>query len=51
MSARVPDSDLVLIRATPAVSLERVKADDLMLIDLDGNVVQASERYPVTAEG
>ena len=51
VSARVPDSDLVLIRATPAVSLERVEADDLMLIDLDGNVVQASERYPVTAEG
>lgn len=46
VSARVPDSDLVLIRATPSVSLERVEADDLMLIDLDGNVVQASKRYP-----
>ena len=46
VSARVPGSDLVLIRATPAVSLERVEADDLMVIDLDGNVVQASERYP-----
>ena len=46
VSARVPDSDLVLIRATPAVSLERVEAAHLMLIDLDGNVAEAHPDYP-----
>ena len=38
MSARLPDSDLVVIRAFPAGSLERVEAADLMVIDLDGNM-------------
>ena len=46
VSARVPETDLVLIRAHPAVSLSRVQAADLMLIDLDGNVVEASGDYP-----
>ena len=46
VSARMPDSDLVLIRARPAVSLDRVQPADLMLIDLDGNVVEASADYP-----
>ena len=43
VSARIPGTDHVIIRATPAVSLERVEANDLMVIDLDGNVV-AGER-------
>ncbi len=46
VSARVPDADLVLIRARPAVSMSRVQAADLMLIDLDGSVVEASAEYP-----
>ena len=46
VSARLPDSDLVVVRAAPAVSLERTEASDLMIINLDGEVVQADERYP-----
>ncbi len=46
VSARLPDSDLVVIRAFPAVSLERVEAADLMVIDLDGNIVESSAGYP-----
>jgi ribulose-5-phosphate 4-epimerase/fuculose-1-phosphate aldolase len=46
VSARVPNTDLVLIRARPAVSLDRVQPADLMLIDLDGNAVEASADYP-----
>lgn len=46
VSARVPGTDRVIIRAFPAVSLERVEARDLMVIDLDGNVLEASEAYP-----
>ena len=46
VSARLPDSDLVIVRAAPAVSLERTEASDLMIINLDGEVVQADERYP-----
>ena len=46
VSARVPGTDLVLIRARPAVSLDRVQAADLMVIDLDGNVVEARASYP-----
>ena len=36
VSARLPDSDLVLLRTTPVVSLGRVGVDDLMLIDING---------------
>lgn len=46
VSARVPGAELVIIRARPAVSLERVEARDLMVVDFDGNVVEASEAYP-----
>ena len=35
VSARVPGERLVIIRALPAVSLERVVAADLMIIDFD----------------
>ncbi len=47
VSARVPGTDRVIVRARPAVSLERVEAGDLMVIDLDGNVVRASDAYPL----
>jgi L-ribulose-5-phosphate 4-epimerase len=46
VSARVPGTDLILIRARPSVSLERVQPADLMLMDLDGNVVEAGGEYP-----
>ena len=46
VSARLPESDLIIVRAAPAVSLERTEASDLMIINLDGEVIQADERYP-----
>ena len=46
VSARVPGTEHVLIRAHPAVSLSLVQAGDLMVIDLDGNVVRSSASYP-----
>lgn len=46
VSARVPGERLVIIRALPAVSLERVVAADLMIIDFDGNIIEASVDYP-----
>ena len=46
VSARLPGTEHVLIRAHPAVSLSLVRAEDLMVIDLDGNVVESSADYP-----
>ena len=51
VSARIPGTDLVVIRARPAVSMSRVRAEDLMVIDLDGNVVEASPDYPDVVAG
>ena len=50
-SARIPGTDHVLIRAHAAVSLSRVQAGDLMVIDLDGNVVGSSPDYPERVPG
>ncbi len=46
VSARIPGADCFVIRACPAVSLERVEASDLMVVDFDGAVVQAGDAYP-----
>ncbi len=46
VSARVPNSDLVVIRAYPAVSMDRTRPEDLMVLDLDGNILEASEECP-----
>ena len=46
VSARAPGDGLFLIRAAPAVSLERVEPGHLMLLDFDGNVVEAGDGYP-----
>ena len=46
VSGRLPGSDLVVIRALPAVSLERVEAQHLMVIDLQGNIVEAHPDDP-----
>ncbi len=45
-SARIPGTDLVIIRAFPAVSTDRTQPEDLMIMDLDGNVIEASTDYP-----
>ena len=49
VSARVPGTDRVLIRAHPAVSLSPVQAAALLVIDPAGNVVRSSAGYPVRA--
>ncbi len=46
VSARIAGTDRVVIRALPAMSLERVEAGDLMVIDLDGTIIEASAAYP-----
>ena len=51
VSARVPGEDLVIIRACPAVSLSRIQPQDLMMIDLGGNVVNCSAEYPDRVKG
>lgn len=51
VSARIPGTDHVIIKARPHVSMARVKAKDLMIIDLDGNVLEASREYPAKVSG
>ncbi len=46
VSARVPGVEQMLVRARPAVALERTQPEDLMIVDFDGNVVEASVQYP-----
>ena len=45
-SARIPDTDRIIIKARPHVSMDRVRAQHLMTIDLDGNILEASDEYP-----
>jgi 3-hydroxy-2-methylpyridine-4,5-dicarboxylate 4-decarboxylase len=47
VSARVPDSDRFVL--TPRVSLELVKEDRLLVLDLDGKVVDGTEEPPFEA--
>lgn len=45
VSCRVPGTDRVLIKAT-GLSLARVTAQDVLLLDLEGNLLEASDRRP-----
>jgi ribulose-5-phosphate 4-epimerase/fuculose-1-phosphate aldolase len=45
-SARIPGTNRVIIKARPHVSMDRVQAPDLMTVDLDDNVIEASKEYP-----
>lgn len=45
VSCRVPGTDRILIKAT-GLSLARVTSRDVLLLDLDGNVVEASPLQP-----
>jgi ribulose-5-phosphate 4-epimerase/fuculose-1-phosphate aldolase len=46
VSARVPGEELLVTRGNPAVALSRIQPEDLMILDFDGNVVEASDEYP-----
>ncbi len=46
VSARIPDTETMMIRGRPDVSLERVEPADLMVVDFDGNVMESSDEYP-----
>ncbi len=46
VSARVPGTDRMVIKARPSVSMDRVQARDLMVMDLEGHIVEASPEYP-----
>ena len=46
VSARIPGEELLVVRANPAVALSRTQPEDLMILDFDGNVVDASAAYP-----
>ena len=45
VSARIPGTDQVIIKARPHVSMDRVRAEDLMIIDLEGNVIEVGEEF------
>ncbi|MEE8518370.1 MAG: class II aldolase/adducin family protein, partial [Dehalococcoidia bacterium] len=45
VSARVPNTETMVIRGRPDVSLERVEPADLMVVDFDGNVMESSDEY------
>ena len=51
VSARVPSENLLIIRANPAVALSRTQPEDLMILDFDGNVVEAADSYPDRVAG
>ena len=44
-SARIPGTDHIIIKGRPHVSMDRVRPQDLMIMDLEGNVVEASQEY------
>ncbi len=44
-SARIPGTDNIIIKGRPHVSMDRVQPQDLMIMDLEGNVVEASQEY------
>ena len=56
-SARIPGTDTFLIKPWPHIQMHRVRADDLIVMDLDGNIEGAGERkitkvseWPIHAE-
>ncbi|MBI4199285.1 MAG: class II aldolase/adducin family protein [Chloroflexi bacterium] len=46
VSARIPGTDRIVIKARPHVSMDRVRPENLMVIDLGGNILEASKEYP-----
>jgi ribulose-5-phosphate 4-epimerase/fuculose-1-phosphate aldolase len=51
VSGRVPGTDTFVIKARPEVSLDRVQPSDLMVMDVDGHVMEASNQYPEPVDG
>ena len=49
-SVRIPGTDRVLIKPRPHVSMDRVTADMIMTIDLEGNVIDAPPGAIIPAE-
>ena len=45
VSARIPGTDRMIIKARPHVSMDRVKAENLMTIDLEGNVIEVGAEF------
>ena len=43
-SARIPDTDTFIIKPWPHIQMHRVRAEDLIVMDLDGNIVGAGDR-------
>ena len=46
VSARIPGADRFIIKGKPQISMDRLQPADLMVMDFDGNVVEASDDYP-----
>jgi L-ribulose-5-phosphate 4-epimerase len=46
LSARIPGADRMLIKGRPNVSMDRIRAQDLMSLALDGDIVEASPEFP-----
>ncbi len=56
-SARIPGTDTFFIKPWPHIQMHRVRAEDLIVMDLDGNIVGAGDRqitkvseWPIHAE-
>jgi len=49
-SARINDTDRILIKPRPHISMDRVTADMLMTLDLEGNVIDAPKGAIIPAE-
>ena len=56
-SARIPGSDTFIIKPWPHIQMHRVRAEDLIVMDFDGNIVGAGDRqitkvseWPIHAE-
>lgn len=56
-SARIPDTDTFFIKPWPHIQMHRVRAEDLIVMDLEGNIVGAGDRqitkvseWPIHAE-
>ena len=50
-SGRIPGTDTFVIKARPEVSLDRVQPADLMVMDVEGNVLEANADYPEPVVG
>ena len=49
-SARIPGTDRIIIKPRPHVSMDRVTADMLITLDLEGNIIDAPEGAIIPAE-